>query len=280
MLYSGTPCQIAALKLFLSKDYDNLLAVDFICHGVPSPGVFRWYLSEELAQEAARQSEKKIQFYSSYPFSSIAKVDILAREQGFEVEDIRFRDKRVGWKKYSFVLSLKSLYKGTITEKNSVSLSYTLDKSDFMHGFLSDLYLRPSCHACPAKSGKSGADITLGDYWGIESLIPQLDDDRGVSALIINTEKGKKVLHATTAELYPVPYNDLRVKNPALEHSCRISPNRILFFTDSRETFHHRIKRLCRIPLERKIKKKVISLINQVFSKKHKLLHQFLDNNI
>jgi coenzyme F420-reducing hydrogenase beta subunit len=280
VLYSGTPCQIAALKLFLSKDYYNLLAVDFICHGVPSPGVFRWYLSEELAQEAARQSEKKNQLCSSYPFSSIAKVDILAREQGFEVEDIRFRDKRVGWKKYSFVLSLKSLYKGTNTDENSVSLSYTVDKSDFMRGFLSDLYLRPSYHACPAKSGKSGADITLGDYWGIESLIPQLDDDRGVSALIINTEKGKKVLHATTAELYPVPYNDLRVKNPALEHSCRISPNRILFFADSRETFHHRIKRLCRIPLERKIKKKVISLINQVLSKKHKLLNQFLGNNI
>lgn len=64
VLFSGTPCQIAALKLFLRKDYENLLAVDFICHGTPSPGVFRWYLSEEFAKEVARQSGKKIQFRS------------------------------------------------------------------------------------------------------------------------------------------------------------------------------------------------------------------------
>lgn len=64
MLYSGTPCQIAALKLYLRKDYENLLAIDIICHGAPSPGVFRWYLSEEIAQEAARQSGEKIQFRS------------------------------------------------------------------------------------------------------------------------------------------------------------------------------------------------------------------------
>lgn len=216
VLFSGTPCQIAALKLFLRKDYENLLAVDFICHGTPSPGVFRWYLSEEFAKEAAHQSGEKIQFRSSLPIPSIAKADVLAREQGFAIEDIRFRDKRVGWKKYSFVLSLKSLSKVTTAgEKNSVSLSYTLDKHAFMQGFLKDLYLRPSCHACPAKSGKSGADITLGDYWDIQSLMPELDDDRGVSALTVNTEKGEQALHTTTAELHEAPYEDLCAKNPA-----------------------------------------------------------------
>lgn len=268
VLFSGTPCQIAALKLFLRKDYENLLAVDFICHGTPSPGVFRWYLSEEFAKEAARQSGEKIQFRSSLPIPSIAKADVLAREQGFVIEDIRFRDKRVGWKKFSFVLSLKSLSKVTTAgEKNSVSLSYTLDKHVFMRGFLKDLYLRPSCHNCPAKSGKSGADITLGDYWGIQSLMPEYDDDCGVSALTINTEKGKQALHATTAELYAAPYEDLCIKNPALVHSCCIPTNRSRFFALGTTNFHQRIHECCRIPFRRRLKLKLISLLRKVLNK-------------
>lgn len=273
VLYSGTPCQIAALKLFLRKDYENLLAVDFICHGTPSPGVFRWYLSEEIAKEAARQSGEKIQFRSSLPIPSIAKADVLAREQGFAIEDIRFRDKRVGWKKYSFVLSLKSLSKVTTAgEKNSVSLSYTLDKHAFMRGFLKDLYLRPSCHACPAKSGKSGADITLGDYWGIQSLMPELDDDRGVSALTVNTEKGKQALHATTAEMHEAPYEDLCAKNRALVHSCHIPANRSRFFVPSTESFYQRIQTLCRISLKVRLKRNIILLLSRAIPKKIKLI--------
>lgn len=271
VLYSGTPCQIAALKLFLRKDYENLLAVDFICHGIPSPGVFRWYLNEELAHGAARQSGKKIQFRSSLPIPSIAKADVLANELGFEIEDIRFRDKCVGWKKFSFVLSLKPLSKvKTEGEKNSVSLSYTLDKHAFMQGFLKDLYLRPSCHNCPAKSGKSGADITLGDYWGIQSLMPELDDDRGVSALTVNTEKGKQALHATTAEMYEAPYEDLCTKNPALVHSCRIPKNRSRFFALGATNFHQRIQNFCRVPLRRKLKTKVMSVLSKVLDTRTK----------
>lgn len=271
VLFSGTPCQIAALKLFLRKDYENLLAVDFICHGTPSPGVFRWYLSEEFAKEAAHQSGEKIQFRSSLPIPSIAKADVLAREQGFAIEDIRFRDKRVGWKKFSFVLSLKSLSKVTTAgEKNSVSLSYTLDKHAFMQGFLKDLYLRPSCHACPAKSGKSGADITLGDYWDIQSLMPELDDDRGVSALTVNTEKGEQALHTTTAELHEAPYEDLCAKNPALVHSCRIPANRSRFFAPGTTNFHQHILVLCRVPLKQKFKIKVVYLLSKILSKQIK----------
>ena len=74
VLFSGTPCQIAGLKLFLKKEYDNLLTVDFICHGVPSPGVWRKYLKEIAARRAAgkntvllfvsprRMERRKIQF--------------------------------------------------------------------------------------------------------------------------------------------------------------------------------------------------------------------------
>ena len=273
VLYSGTPCQITSLKLYLRKEYENLLTVDIICHGAPSPGVFRWYLSEEIAQEAARQSGEKIQFRSSLPIPSIAKADVLAREQGFEIEDIRFRDKRVGWKKYSFVLSLKPLSKVTTAgEKNSVSLSYTLHENTFMKGFLRNIYLRPSCYACPAKSGKSGSDITLADYWGIQHLMPEFDDDCGVSALTINTEKGQKAMKTIGAVIYSAPYEDLCTKNPSLLHSCGIPVNRSRFFATSKKGFHRRIDDISRVPLKQRIKAKVYNLASKCLNKQTKQL--------
>lgn len=261
VLYSGTPCQIAALKLYLRKDYENLLAVDIICHGAPSPGVFRWYLSEEIAKEAARQSGKKIQFRSSLPISSIAKADVLARQQGFEIEDIRFRDKRFGWKKYSFVLTLENL---SSILNNRISISSPLNENAFLRGFLRDIYLRPSCYACPAKSGKSGSDITLADYWGIQHLMPELDDDRGISAIIVNTEKGRVALHTTTVELFSTPYEDLCEKNPSLLHSCRDTVMRAKFFSFSKRNFHKNLDSLFRVSLNDRIKWRVYFYLSKI----------------
>lgn len=144
--------------------------------------------------------------------------DVLAREQGFEIGDINFRDKRVGWKK-------------------SVSLSYTLHENAFMKGFLRNIYLRPSCYACPAKSGKSCSDITLADYWGNQHLMPEFDDDCGVSALTINTEKGQMAMRAIGAEIHSAPYEELCAKNPSLLHSCSIPTNRSRFLQQVRRDF-------------------------------------------
>lgn len=265
VLYSGTPCQISALKLFLRKEYENLIAVDFICHGTPSPGVFRWYLSEELQQEAIRQNGeiKRLHIFSSIP--SVEKVDVCANELGFIIDDIRFRDKRLGWKNFSYVLNLKTVPKEQFSKNsNKICISYTLNKHVFLRGFLCDLYLRPSCHACPAKSGKSKSDITLGDYWGIQSLMPELDDDRGVSAITVNTEKGSQVLHDTTAELYHTSYQDLCMRNPALVYSCKIPKGRKEFYAKNDSTFHERVKTLCRIPLKQRIKLKIRHLLKEL----------------
>lgn len=90
VLFSGTPCQVAGLKLFLRKEYNYLLTVDFICHGVPSPGVWREYLKEETARECGRKN------------SVLSHPDI--KDQDALIESILFRDKCLGWKKYSFAL--------------------------------------------------------------------------------------------------------------------------------------------------------------------------------
>ena len=265
VLFSGTPCQIAALKIFLRKEYKNLITVDFIFHGTPSPGVFRWYLGEQI-EKIAQKSDKKYSFVSQ-SIPDIPKPDNLASEAGYTIEDIRFRDKCKGWKKFSFVLNLsKATADG---ERNSVSLSYTIRKSVFLRGFLKDLYLRPSCHHCPSKAGKSGSDITLADYWGIYSLIPELDDDKGVSAVIVNTEKGRELLESTSAKLYNAPIEDLCYKNPAFSRPTPEPKNRKLFFTDDGKTFHSKIETLCKVPLKRKIRRVIVDSVFAILGAKN-----------
>ena len=164
VLFSGTRCQIAGLKKFLQKDYENLLTVEVVCHGVPSPMVWRDYLEYKRAERAAGKNTVS---------SSLNELPVIT--------GISFRDKTNGWKKYGF----KICYAASKAAENSVSKSgnkanceITPFKEDLlMKGFLKDIYLRPSCYHCAARQGKSGADISIADYWGIQSIHPEIDDD-------------------------------------------------------------------------------------------------------
>ena len=183
VLFSGTPCQIAGLKKYLRKDYDNLLTIDVVCHGVPSPLVWRTYLKETREQLRAERGIGK----NSVPLS----IDELPVITG-----ISFRDKTNGWKKYGFRLR----YAASEAAKNTVSASAIKEEKEvlqsfrdniFMQGFLANLYLRPSCYACAARSGKSGSDISIADFWGVQNYYPEFDDDKGVSLILINSDKGR-----------------------------------------------------------------------------------------
>lgn len=193
VLYSGTPCQVAGLRLFLHKEYENLLTVDIVCHGVPSPGVWRKYLKETCTR--VNQSVKVI-------------------------NSLSFRDKCTGWKGYSFSISFLDGQK----------IVHYHDKELWMKGFLSDLYIRPSCYACPSKCLKSGSDITLGDYWGIQNVMPKVDDDKGVCCFLINTEKGKGIQDLIDFERIESQFADVVKGNPSMIHSVIISSKRIRFF--------------------------------------------------
>ena len=98
VLFTGTPCQIAGLKKYLRTDYDNLLAVDFVCHGVPSPLVWKKYLEETIAC----QCEKKSVLLHSNPL--ISERGSIAHIHKRKIDTISFRNKDLGWKKYSFAL--------------------------------------------------------------------------------------------------------------------------------------------------------------------------------
>ncbi len=252
VLFSGTPCQIAGLKRFLRKEYENLLTVDFICHGVPSPGVWRKYLKETVARMCDKNS---------------VSTDPISMEDA-HVESISFRDKSSGWQKYSFALTLSATSRSGV--KNTVSLCEVFSRNSFMRGFLANLYLRPSCYACPSKLGKSDSDVTLGDYWGIQSSIPDMDDDLGISALSINTRKGGKYYNGIQAEFRVATYEDLCNKNPAFEYSCQIPTSRKKFYEENNLTFYDRIDNLCRVSIIVNFKTKIRIIISKLLNKRLK----------
>lgn len=192
VLFSGSPCQISGLHHYLCKSYANLTTVDFICHGVPSPKVWRRYLDEVVPT-------------------------------GQRINDIQFRDKHKGWKKFSFVLSCDG-------QRKSVSMSSCHFDNPYMRAFLSDLILRPSCYNCKVKCGRSQSDITLADYWGIQQVHPELDDDKGTSTILINTPKGKELLDYAKMKYVNSTYETITQYNPAWIKSAILHPKRSDFF--------------------------------------------------
>lgn len=155
-LFAGTACQVAGMRSYLGRlsDTDLFLGVDVICHGVPSPGLWRRWLAH-----------------------------VESRERG-EVHEVNFRSKITGWLSYSVMYEY-------MTEKDSASRFSANRFADdwYMRAFLQNASLRPSCLKCPFKR-RSGSDVTLGDYWGIQSQHPEASIDRGISAVICNTAKG------------------------------------------------------------------------------------------
>lgn len=222
VLFSGTPCQISGLRKFLRKNYYNLLTVDVICHGVPSPIVWQDYLRE--IKENARKGENTA---SLTPKHTLSESDKITRCGSVEIESIAFRDKKLGWKKFSFALNL-SMFSDN-GKKNSVLFSHIHDKDPYFLGFNNyNLYLRPSCYQCPVRDLRSGSDITLADFWGIGSLLPHLDDDKGVSVIMVNTEKGQRITKQLGLRLFEVKYNDIESRNTSV-HISSVLPRRDIF---------------------------------------------------
>ena len=222
VLFSGTPCQVAGLKRFLRKEYNNLLTVDFICHGVPSPGVWRRYLNELRNNLRAERGDGR----NTVP-SSIDELPVIT--------GISFRDKSNGWKKFGFRLR----YAASEAAANSVSVSAIKEEKEFlmpftenpfMKGFLADIYLRPSCYACPAKSGMSGSDITIADAWGMEHFSGQHDDNKGACYVLENADKGEGVMSQLQFKKIEVDFELIKKHNTAWMKSAMMHPKRALFY--------------------------------------------------
>lgn len=193
VLYTGTPCQIAGLHHFLRKGYDNLTTCDFVCHGTPSPKVWRLYLKDVI--EGANRA----------------------------ISDIQFRNKDNGWKAFNFKMTYDE-------GRETTALSSCHKDNLFMRAFLRDMILRPSCHDCKAKSCRSGSDITIADYWGINSIHPKMDDDKGTGLVLIHTSKGESALDLALTNYLETTYEEALRNNPAIERPAVAHPNRAKFF--------------------------------------------------
>ena len=155
VLFSGTPCETAGMLNYLGGRHENLLTVDLVCHGVPSPAVWDAYVRE-----------------------------ICGAKDYADIKRISFRDKTISWREYSVLFVFK----------DNTEHRRAMKDDHYMQGFLRDLYLRPSCHACRFKGDNRTSDITLADFWGIEKVMPEMYDGRGTSLILTNTKKGLKFL--------------------------------------------------------------------------------------
>lgn len=224
VLFVGSPCQIAGLRTYLrNKQYPNLLAVDFLCHGVPSPGVWRRYLAETYSGGSLKE---KCRLQAAAGKNSVLFSSLNATSP---IGDIKFRDKtESGWKKFRFVVRQKSASKADRNTVLSSDIHYT---NPFMRGFLSDIYLRPSCYVCKCKNGVNHSDLTIADFWGINLIAPEFDDDKGVGLVLVNSSKGKGYFDSLNMTVRNSTLDKAHLYNGGFNEHTHAHPKRVLFFT-------------------------------------------------
>lgn len=198
VLFSGTPCQTAGVRRYIeqkSVSGEKLVLCDFICHGVASPEIWKKY----VAFLNCHNSEK--------------------------VSYFTFREKDKGWHNfYSKIMSGDKDISSEYSEKNSYFKIY------------GTCYInRPICYACNYTSYDRVSDITLGDFWNIKSIAPEMDDNKGTSMLMINSLKGKELLDLAKDNLITLKCEKADVWQPHLEYANELPAKRKRFWRDYRE---------------------------------------------
>ena len=195
VLFSGTPCQVGGLRSFLGRDYDRLILADLICHGVPSPRVWQHYISHRSGQDAA----------------------------GEKPAAIHLRSKETGWPGYS----VRFDYPGgqVYTARNT--------QDPYLWGFVKNLYLRPSCHACHFKGSTRQSDFTLGDYWGVWDQCPDYHDGKGTSLVLLHSPKAGDIWAQIAPQMRCAPAELSRslAENPSALEASLVPEARQAFFT-------------------------------------------------
>lgn len=163
VLFCGTPCQAAALRFYVKKDYEQLYILDVACHGVPSMKLFHAYIKQETVSAGKR----------------VRKVD--------------FRNKIHGWSPYHVVCEY---------EDGTYAKPVNFNKVSFMNAFLSDICLNNSCYDCRFLQEFRRSDLTLADFWCLYKAHPDWKDNKGVSLVLSHTAKGQTLLHACKDKMF------------------------------------------------------------------------------
>lgn len=202
VLFSGTPCQIASLKSFLNKDYSNLFTIDVICHGTPSYSFFHSYLK------------------------------FLEQQNNASIIDYKFRDKKRGW-------GLSGSY--IIEKNNKKKIKRVIVPLDaYFKMFLQGETYRENCYNCKYAQKERIADITIGDYWGIEKEHPEylkqnggnLNTNSGISCVLVNTPNGESIYNKILNFVYSyeTTFDKIAKHNHQLYNPSKYSENRNIIF--------------------------------------------------
>ena len=196
VLFTGTPCQVQGLKKYLGKDYNNLYAVDFICHGVPSPLLWQKYVDYRAEKNHSNRRN---------------------------IMKTAFRRKDDGWKLYSI----------SFTFANYNEYRLPLTKDPYMQIFLKNYALRKSCYECSCRGIKRVSDITIADFWGIQNVLPEIDDDKGTSFVVSHSDKGKSLIASfQNCKLFEIDIADGVKYNPSMNESPKYPKQRGTFYED------------------------------------------------
>jgi len=193
VLFTGTPCQIAGLRAFLhEKEDDNLYLVSVVCHGVPSPMIWKDYL-HSIVGDAPPTS-------------------------------VNMRNKEDGWKHYKL----------QIRRNGQILQNICATDTPFMKAFLNDLIIRPACYNCRFRE-EHGSDLTIGDYWGIEQIHPEMADDRGSSVILVYSRKGQQLLGRLDMIQKESRYEDVVRSNPSIVYPSPEPAERRMFWKSYRK---------------------------------------------
>ena len=239
VLFSGTPCQIGGLKAFLKKDYDNLYCIDFVCHGVPSPLVWKKYIEYRSQVDADNQVP----------------------------EYINLRNKESGWSHYSYQVEFAYSKSNHYLCQN--------DKDLYMSLFVNNYILRRSCSNCYYKGYSRESDITLGDFWGIWDILPSMDDNKGTSVVFTHSNKGEKLLNSAAIHLQsnPVTLDQATMMNPSLLKSSLPKENRERVLQEIGQNGFHTKEKIIEIINQDKLK---ASLENNTHTSKLALIRKII----
>ena len=209
VFFTGTPCQVDGLKRYLRKPYDNLLTVDLVCHGVPSPALLEEYIS------------------------STEKVN-------GQLQGLQFRNKaRNGWRS-----------EGTLTFKNGKEKSFSPFRDSYYNlYYMKNCVSRISCYSCKYASPSRVGDVTIGDFWNASDFLEEKAYKNGISVLLVNTQKGKRVFEDIRDKLfiYETDIQTAQKGNGRLVKGGEIPQNRSSFYKKVKENgYEETVKQECK----------------------------------
>ncbi len=230
VLFVSTPCQVEALKNFLTKPSENLFTIDLVCHGGPGQKLFDIYI-----EETEKTHKNKIKEYS-------------------------FRNKEP-------LKGRINTRSAKITFENGKEIITDAKKDPFLRAYYSRLFFRKSCLKCPFANLNRPGDITLGDGWGAEKTDNRLNPETGVSLIIINSDKGEKLLERIykegNMELFPISESEATAGNSALLHPTPRHRNREKFFENLKKGFYPSIKKYSKSPFFKRLYTKATRIIRK-----------------